>query len=749
MKCDIIIPVYNGYHFLKECVDSVIAHTDLNQYRIVLIDDCSTEKEAVEYMDALARDNIATLLRNEVNLGFVGSVNKGMKWSEIDVVLLNSDAVVTKGWMEKMYECYQSYPNVGSVTPLTNNGTVCSIPNWLEDNAIPEGLTADSYAELVERISLRSYPQLPTAVGFCMLIGRRCLEEVGYFDEERFGKGYGEENEWCMRAEKFGYIHLLDDATFVHHKGSMTFGNSPEKLKKQQENLAKLLELYPDYEKRIHEYILRKPLEEIHNNVKAHLAYANGKRNILLVLHMPIRGAIGGTELHVKDIVEHFSDTYNFFLLYPVGIHYWQLEVLGAKDQKYIFPFEVNLFTSSLNRKETHNVLGTILHQFSISLVHIHHLLGFSLDVPEIVKKFGVPVLFTVHDFYYYANHPQLLGTDDILEGFDKTSYDLSRDGMLNKYEVGNYESYLKSRRAVWKRIFTQVADKIIVPSKFVEKKVKEFIGEDAAPVAFIDHPSAYLNAQEPGEKPNDTSKILKVAFLGTFTRNKGAALFAEIVKELRKRKVKVEFYIIGAVGDWKTYYSIKNNVHHIAFYDRDKVVSLLKNNGIELILMPAQAYETFSYTLSEAQFAGIPVIATTMGALEERVHAEDTGWTFSNETYIEETLSLVEKIAHDKTLLHNKIKNLKNFHTNSSHDNSFAKYAELYSAFNKKTPAEMRLHNHLSDFTLKEGGSRYNIGVRIKNMKFHTIDSLYRFLVNTKLIFLIRPVYNKIKRGK
>lgn len=748
MKCDIIIPVYNGYHFLKECVDSVIAYTDLSEYRIVLIDDCSTEKEVVEYMDKLAADNTATILRNEVNLGFVGSVNKGMKWSATDVLLLNSDTVVTKGWMEKIYECYESYPNVGSVTPLTNNGTVCSIPNWLEDNAIPEGLSADTYNDLIERISLRSYPQLPTAVGFCMLIGRKCLEEVGYFDEERFGKGYGEENEWCMRAEKYGYIHLLDDATFIHHKGSMTFGNSPEKLKKQQENLAKLLELYPDYEKRIHEYILKKPLEEIHNNVKAHLRYANGKRNVLLVLHMPIRGAIGGTELHAKDIVDHFSDTYNFFLLYPVGIHYWQLEILGTDDQKYIFPFHINLFTSSLNRKETNDVLGAILHQFSISLVHIHHLLGFSLDLPEIVKKFGVPVLFTVHDFYYYANHPQLLGKDDILKGFESSDYELSRDGMLNKYEVANYASYLEARRTVWRRILTKVVDKIIAPSQFVKEKVESFVDDKNTEIACIPHPSAYLKNQETGTL-NNTSQVLKIAFLGTFTRNKGAAVFAEIVKGLQKKKVKAEFYIIGAVGDWKTYYTIKNAVHHIAFYDRDKVVSLLKNNGIELILMPAQAYETFSYTLSEAQFAGIPVIATTMGALKERIEAQETGWTFPNTEYLESTLALVEKIAADKSLLKDKNDHLKKIHELSAHDDSFEKYAALYEEYNQKTPVDLKLKAHLSEFTLKENGSRYNFGILVKNMKFHSIDSLYRFLVTTKLIFLIRPIYNKMKRGK
>ncbi|HEY2321451.1 MAG TPA: glycosyltransferase family 2 protein, partial [Thermoanaerobaculia bacterium] len=193
---DVIIPVYGAPEPLAECLASVSAHTDLARHNVRIVVD-GPQDDAVEAV--LARHSFP-LLRNERRLGFTRSANRGMRSSAGDVVLLNSDAVVTAGWIEKLIEAAYADGDTGTVTPLSNDATLCSVPRGFERNLIPSGYDVDSFGALVERVSQRAYPTIPTGVGFCLYIRRALLDDVGYFDEEQFAGGYGEENDFGMRA---------------------------------------------------------------------------------------------------------------------------------------------------------------------------------------------------------------------------------------------------------------------------------------------------------------------------------------------------------------------------------------------------------------------------------------------------------------------------------------------------------------------------------------------------------------------
>ena len=233
MRCDVIIPIYNAIDCVKECVNSVIKNTDLKENGLILIDDKSPDESVREYLKVLESDlkNInVTILYNETNLGFVGTVNKGMKYSKNDVLLLNSDTEVGPKWLELMKECAYSQENVGSVTALSNNATLVSVPIGLQANELPSNMSFEEYAILVQMNSLKKYPELPTAHGFCMYIRRDVLDNVGYFDAKTFGKGYGEENDFSYRCMEYGYKHLLCDEVIVYHKESQSFSESKTDL---------------------------------------------------------------------------------------------------------------------------------------------------------------------------------------------------------------------------------------------------------------------------------------------------------------------------------------------------------------------------------------------------------------------------------------------------------------------------------------------------------------------------------------
>ena len=194
-KTDIIIPIYNAYEYTKSCIQSVLKYTDLTEHQLILINDKSIDERILPVLKKSVQENPdknIVVLDNEENLGFVKTVNRGMCYSENDIVLLNSDTEVTENWLEKMIECSNQNEYIATVTPLTNNGTICSVPNFGMDNELPENMTVEEYAKMIESCSLNRFPELTTANGFCMLIKRKVLNEIGFFDSETFGKGYGE-----------------------------------------------------------------------------------------------------------------------------------------------------------------------------------------------------------------------------------------------------------------------------------------------------------------------------------------------------------------------------------------------------------------------------------------------------------------------------------------------------------------------------------------------------------------------------
>ena len=202
-KVDIIIPVYNAFEYTKKCIETVIANTDLSNHTLVLVNDKSPDEKILPMLKKFEAENSnlnICVIDNEENCGFVKSVNIGMSYSKNDVVLLNSDTEVSKNWLDKMIKTAYLRENIATVTPLSNNATLASVPNFLDENDIPEFVDFETYAQDIEDCSLELFPEIPTAHGFCMYMKREALERVGLFDDVTFGKGYGEENDFSYRA---------------------------------------------------------------------------------------------------------------------------------------------------------------------------------------------------------------------------------------------------------------------------------------------------------------------------------------------------------------------------------------------------------------------------------------------------------------------------------------------------------------------------------------------------------------------
>lgn len=411
---DIVIPVYNALEELKQCVDSILKYTDLKENRLILLDDQSSDPEVYPYLQSLNFPGVI-VLQNEKNLGFSGTVNRGFCYSDRDVIALNSDTIVTNRWIEKITACAYSDPAIGMVSPYSNNATLCSIPEFCQDNTIPYGLTIDQYARIIEDSSLCEYPKISVVHGFCMYIKREVLDKVGLLDAQTFEKGYGEENDFCWRAEQFGYIAVLCDDTYIYHSGTTSFV-SADKIKLMEAHSKTLQYRYPGQMRRNDEYVRDNPHQYLRDVVDIYARVHDGRKHILYVLHADFRNDgdnnIGGTQFHVRDMTEYFKCENDVFVLTRMG-DYLRLTAY-YQDDTQTFQFYVGqaeVFTPFHSRSIAKE-FGMILEQFKIDLVHIHHTMNLSLDVFFEAKKRNIPLVATLHDHYLLCPTARLLEMD-------------------------------------------------------------------------------------------------------------------------------------------------------------------------------------------------------------------------------------------------------------------------------------------------------------------------------------------------
>ncbi|MBX3725756.1 MAG: glycosyltransferase [Xanthomonadales bacterium] len=253
---EVVVPIHNAADLLEDCLDA-LARTLPDGATVQLVDDASTEAGVAGLLAAhpLVRRLGVQVLRQDRNLGFVATVNAAVARAPGDVILLNSDTRVTPGWLERLLACADSDPTIASVTPWSNNAEICSLPDWCRNNQVPAD--PDAVALALAGAGRPEYPSLPTAVGFCMFLRRAAWDQVGDFDVATFGRGYGEENDWCLRATAFGWRHALCDDAYVVHVGGASFAATGHRPGGGQ--LQRLCARYPHYNALIADFIRSDP----------------------------------------------------------------------------------------------------------------------------------------------------------------------------------------------------------------------------------------------------------------------------------------------------------------------------------------------------------------------------------------------------------------------------------------------------------------------------------------------------------
>lgn len=259
----IVIPVYKDWKSLESCLDSLIKYLD-NRHQVLIVNDNGPDADILEskITDCITGYDNFKYYRNSRNIGFVKTCNKAvyeLDKTENDIFLLNSDTQVTPGFLDEMLECLYQFESCGVVCPRSNNATFLTIP--VKNNINRTFSAEESYSIFCQlKETLPKCTVLLTGVGFAFLIKRSLLKEEYLFDEI-FGLGYNEENDFCMRIRKKGYITLMANHAYVYHMEGVSFGKQKEKM--ELVNSSILLKRYPDYWKlaALYEKEFRSPVD--------------------------------------------------------------------------------------------------------------------------------------------------------------------------------------------------------------------------------------------------------------------------------------------------------------------------------------------------------------------------------------------------------------------------------------------------------------------------------------------------------
>lgn len=592
---DIVVPVFNALSEVKKCLRSVLNNSLPYDIELIVVNDGS-EPEVANWLTGFAElHDECRVVHNPENLGYTKSINIGFRASRADfVIALNSDAIVTQGWLQSLLRCAKSRPKIGIVGPLSNAASWQNVPELYDSdkqfavNEVPADHSIGSFAALVHDVSLRKYPEVPFVNGFCFMVARKVIEKIGYFDETSFPRGYGEENDYCIRARKAGFTLAVADDAYVFHSKSASFGHKArrelakqgsEKLKRKHG--AKLVDRLAGAIRFSGE------LENVRNNVRYEIKRRveqaqppmerNGRLRVLFLL--PVSGGGGGVHSIVQECL---------------GMQRLGIAAKIAVPNKHLAKF--------------HSSYDDI--EFKESLFE-------AFEIDNLAAK---------------------CSTYDVVVGTIYTSIKLLKEVVVHcpnvtpAYYIQDYEPLFEVvGTAAWREArssYTLVPGCILfAKTDWLCKKVQDEHGVKVHKVSpSLDHDVYFLDMARRISNLRNKTTIVS-AMIRPKTPRRGAARTMALLRHLKKSQGDdLDVHIFGCDPDDPQFFQLPQDFSHTnhGVLSRPGVAGILQCTDWFLDLSD---YQAFGRTGLEALACGSQVIMTKWGGVEEYA-VTDNGWS-------------------------------------------------------------------------------------------------------------------------
>lgn len=600
---DVIIPVYGAREETLACIESVLA-TSETAARILVVDDATADLSLKMALDALAAGGRITLLRNAVNRGFVAAVNEGLALHPAhDAVLLNSDTRVFGDWLTRLREAAYSGPSVGTVTPLSNRGSIASYPA-AQGSAIDPAESAVLHA-LAAEVHDAVRVDIPVGVGFCLYVRRDCLRAVGGFDAVVFNKGYGEETDFCLRARLHGWSHRLAADVFVYHAGATSFGRRRAALLDRSQRLINLL--HPGYDRFIAKFLKRDPLHALRRELDERRLRAFEGRFVLIV-SLALTGGVD------RFVAERCRDVRN------EGLHPLVLRPAQAGNAR-----RCELSTDALEAPNLHYdipselpTLDSLLRGLPLAAVEIQHFLHVDARVIEAVRSLPLPYDVFVHDYAWICPRVTLIDGSGRYCGEPAVAVCNAcvRHNGSNLGETISVRA-LRARSEAWLR----GARRVVAPTRDTAARLQAHFGDLVLEV----RGHGVLRTPMPLPPRTASDERVRVALIGAIGGHKGYNILLACARDARARRLPIDFIVIGYTENDASLLKT-GRVSITGRYTDAEVPHLLRRERPDVGWFPSVWPETWCYALDHALDMGLPVLAFDLGAIAERLRAAGLG---------------------------------------------------------------------------------------------------------------------------
>jgi GT2 family glycosyltransferase len=610
-QADVVMPVHGGTTQLLACLDSVLA-TLHRPGGLIVVDDASREPELARALDDLAKQRRIRLIRNKRNLGFAGSANAGiLAASPNDFVLLNSDTLVAPGWLEGLGDAAYSAADIGTATPFSNDATILSYPDTTGGNDTPDLQTTARLADMARRVNGGAAVEIPVAVGFCMYIKRACLDQVGLLRADVFAQGYGEENDFCLRARHLGWRHVAAPGVFVAHVGGQSFGTAARHLRARNETL--LQRLHPGYAKLIEAHARADPLAPARRRLdlaRWRAARFRVREAVILITH----AEGGGVERQVAVSVDrHRASGYRAIVLRPVRAPNGDRAILVGDgiacdfpNLRYAMPREL----PALQRLLTNEYPRAI---------ELHHMVGHHPAVLDLIAALGVPYDVHVHDYAWFCGRVALVGPAQRYCGEPDIAHCeacVADAGSLIDEDISVAALRARSTRLL------AGAGRVVVPSDDTQTRIRRHFPDTRPAVAYHEDDAAIAGASG----SSMATARCRVCVVGAIGIHKGYQVLLDCARDAAERGLPLEFVVVGHTIDDRRLLAT-GRVFVTGTFEPEEVVALIRAQQATLALLPSICPETWSFTLAEVWRAGLQVAAFDIGAQAERIRRTGRGF--------------------------------------------------------------------------------------------------------------------------
>lgn len=651
-KLNIIVPVYDDWNSLKQNIASLKRfYSNDNSVDVYYVNDCGPRADALEEKILSALNGVDNFYyeRNEKNLGFVKNCNNAVfnivKNKKADILLLNSDTEVTEGFREEMTRVLYSQDDLCAVSPRSNNATVWSVPTDSSLASKPRK-SFKLWLRLKEQIPDKYIT--PTVHGFCMMIRRDVIDKIGLFDEI-YGSGYGEENDFTLRARHAGWKCAVANHVFIFHHGSKSFGDK-RRSDLTTKNGKTLLSRYPEYDTLVAQYVSEHQEPKIvrspgvaYKLFKAFVGtveygYANGYKNAFRKATSIIRsrffsGSMSASEPRIQVWSHEVTESGAPLVLFDI-IHQWRRDSDFPKNIYFNFPFGARVNPALHSELDLE---GIHFNEVRMSEAHFNNgdivVLNSSAQPHWLYEKVITQLQSGVIKHLYFYIHEDDEHTTGATNPYKE---DLGR--LLREDKITIYAPSAKST-VNWKRYFD------------VKKNIHSMPGH-------ISHHDKMF--QHKSEKAFDDIKFVVV---GSREVRKGILNVLHALQTVEKYHIqkspdKYRKYSLTVVGDDHKYDFHNKFIQNEASYFKERVkllgnashhevYDILRNTNFTITYSVADSLSMVTY---EGMAFGHPIIRSEASGQDEQLVVGKNGWLARTSNWGELVDAIEEVLNKEKT---------------------------------------------------------------------------------------------------